>query len=107
MDDIYRVTEEISRTGKEQSRQLDVIEKDIREIAEAVDGNAAASEETAASSDMLTKSADELREAMSKFNLRKREPGKAYIPPEKMHDEEFIREAQANYEKAVKEGLVK
>ena len=102
MDDIYRVTEEISRTGKEQSRQLDVIEKDIREIAEAVDGNAAASEETAASSDMLTKS-----EAMSKFNLRKREPGKAYIPPEKMHDEEFIREAQANYEKAVKEGLVK
>lgn len=56
---------------------------------------------------MLTKSADELREAMSKFNLRKREPGKAYIPPEKMLDEEFIREAQANYEKAVKEGLVK
>ena len=107
MDDIYRVTEEINQAGKEQSSQLDVIEKDIREIAEAVDGNAAASEETAASSDMLTKSADELREAMSKFNLRKREPGKAYIPPEKMHDEEFIREAQANYEKAVKEGLVK
>ena len=43
---------------------------------------------------------------MSKFNLRKREPGKAYIPPEKRDDEEFIRVAQCNYEKAQKAGRV-
>ena len=41
---------------------------------------------------------------MSRFNLRKREHGKAYIPPEKVNDEEFKRIAQANYEKAVRNG---
>ena len=55
---------------------------------------------------MLNESADNLRLAMSKFNLRKREPGKAYIPPEKENDEEFRREAQRNYDAAVKAGKV-
>ena len=52
---------------------------------------------------MLTRSAENLKAAMGKFNLRKREPGHAYIPPEKENDEEFIQQAQKNYEKAVKE----
>lgn len=50
--------------------------------------------------------ADELREAMGKFNLRQREPGKAYIPPVKRNDTEFIKQAQKNYEAAVKGGRV-
>ena len=56
---------------------------------------------------MLNANADKLREAMSRFNLRKREPGKAYIPPEKQNDEEFKKEAQDNYDKAVRSGRVK
>lgn len=103
IDDIYNVTEEMNQAGEIQNQKLDIIEKNIREISEVVDSNAAASEETAASSDMLTRSAENLKAAMGKFNLRKREPGHAYIPPEKANDEEFIRQAQENYEKAVKE----
>lgn len=103
IDDIYNVTEEINQAGDIQNEKLDIIEQNIKEISEVVDSNAAASEETAASSDMLTRSAENLKVAMGKFNLRKREPGHAYIPPEKQNDEEFIRQAQENYEKAVKE----
>lgn len=107
IDHIYDVTEEITRAGDMQNSKLAIIEQDIKEISEVVDSNAAASEETAASSDMLTRSAENLKAAMSKFNLRKREPGKAYIPPEKQGDEEFIRQAQENYERAVKDGVAK
>ena len=82
------------------------IEREIMGISDAVDANAAVSEETAASCDLLNENAERLRKAMSKFNLRKREPGKAYIPPEKRDDEEFIRVAQRNYEKAQKAGRV-
>ena len=103
IDDIYNVTEEINQAGDIQNEKLDIIERNIREISEVVDSNAAASEQTAASSDMLTRSAENLKAAMGKFNLRKREPGHAYIPPEKENDEEFIQQAQKNYEKAVKE----
>lgn len=107
IDSIYDVTEEINKAGEVQNSKLEIIEKDIKEISEVVDSNAAASQETAASSDMLTRSAENLKAAMSKFNLRKREPGKAYIPPEKENDEEFIRQAQENYERAVKDGVAK
>ena len=84
----------------------DIIENDIKGISDAVDMNAAISEETAASCDLLNENAERLRSAMGKFNLRKREPGKAYIPPEKQGDEEFIKEAQHNYEEARKQGRV-
>lgn len=62
------------------------------------------SQETAASCDLLNERADELRDAMGRFNLRQREPGKAYIPPEKRDDNEFIKEAQKNYDAAVLAG---
>ncbi len=104
VDAIYHCNDEMSTTGQLQKKQLAVIESDIQSISDAVDSIAAVSEETAASCDLLNESADNLRHAMSKFNLRKREPGKAYIPPEKQNDEEFKRVAQMNYEKAVKVG---
>ncbi|MBQ6887520.1 MAG: HAMP domain-containing protein [Lachnospiraceae bacterium] len=103
---IYKCNDEMSDMGQLQMNQLSVIENDIRAISDAVDANAAVSEETAASCDLLNESAEDLRQAMSKFNLRKREPGKAYIPPEKENDEEFKKLAQSNYDKAVKEGKV-
>lgn len=106
MDVIYRLNDEMNLAGEEQKNQIKDIERNIEEISEAVDANAAISEETAASCDLLNARADELRVAMNKFNLRQREPGKAYIPPEKKDDEKFIAEAQRNYEKAVKEGRI-
>ncbi|MBP3609413.1 MAG: hypothetical protein J6J42_03640 [Lachnospiraceae bacterium] len=103
-DSIYKCNDEMGTVGQRQKDQLAVIEKDIQEISDAVTSSAAISQETASSCDMLNESADNLRLAMSKFNLRKREPGKAYIPPEKQNDEAFKREAQSNYDIAVKEG---
>jgi len=82
------------------------IESGIGVIADAVDTNAAISEETSASCDLLSENADRLRQSMARFNLRQRIPGKAYIPPEKQDDEEFIRIAQENYDRAVAEGRV-
>ena len=106
IDAIYRFNDEMYEAGENQKKRMDIIENDIKGISDAVDMNAAISEETAASCDLLNENAERLRSAMGKFNLRKREPGKAYIPPEKQGDEEFIREAQHNYEEARKQGRV-
>lgn len=106
IDVIYQLNDEMNVSGEEQKEQIKDIERNMREISDAVDANAAISEQTAASCDLLNERADELREAMGKFNLRQREPGKAYIPPEKRNDTEFIKQAQKNYEAAVKGGRV-
>jgi len=103
---ICTASDMMNNAGQEQKKQLEVIEKDINEISEVVDANAAFSEEIAASSNNLSDGAETLKQAMGKFNLRKREPGKAYIPPEKENDAEFIKEAEANYQEAVKKGIV-
>jgi len=107
IDAIYHFNDEMTEAGQHQKEKMAILEKDIHDISDAVDTNAAISEETAASCDLLNENADKLRQAMRKFNLRKREPGKAYIPPEKQDDEEFKRIAQINYDKAVQEGKAK
>lgn len=103
IDEIYRFNDEMNEAGKQQKEKMDILEKEIGSIADSVDTNAAISQETAASCDLLDVNADKLRQAMAKFNLRKRKPGKAYIPPEKEGDKEFEKLAQQNYEKAVRE----
>lgn len=106
IDSIYRFNDEMNEAGQQQKKKMNEIEGEIKSISDAVDTNAAISEETAASCDLLDANANRLREAMGKFNLRKREPGKAYIPPEKQDDEEFKKIAQDNYDKAVKAGRI-
>lgn len=107
VDAIYQFNDEMNEAGSIQKEKMSMIESEIQSITDAVGMSAAISQETAASCDLLNENADRLREAMSKFNLRKREPGKAYIPPEKQGDEEFKRIAQHNYDKAVQEGKAK
>ena len=107
VDAIYRFNDEMSVAGQEQKDKMSKIEIGIEGIVEAVDTNAAISQETSASCDLLNENAYRLRTAMERFNLRKRIPGQAYIPPEKEGDEEFIKQAQANYDRAVAEGRVK
>ena len=106
VDNIYRFNDEMSAAGQVQKDKMAKIESGIEVIADAVDANAAISEETSASCDLLSGNADRLRQSMARFNLRQRVPGKAYIPPEKQGDEAFIRMAQENYERAVAEGRV-
>lgn len=107
IETIYRFNDEMNQAGQTQKQHMSDIQNQIKDISDVIDMNAAISEETAASCDLLNDNADKLRQAMSKFNLRKREPGKAYIPPEKQGDEEFIKIAQSNYEAAQKAGKVK
>lgn len=107
IDTIYKFNDEMGEAGQLQKEKMNAIEDEIRGIADSVDANAAISEETAASCELLNANAGRLRQAMSKFNLRKREPGKAYIPPEKKGDVVFETMAQHNYEQAVKEGRAK
>lgn len=103
---IIDITKDIAESGSKQQNHIQVARQNIADISEAIDGNAAASEEAAAASDELSNDALRLKESMQKFNLRKRVPGKPYIPPEKQNDSEFIRQAEANYQKALKEGKI-
>lgn len=100
---ITEITHEIAEAGVRQRGHITLAKENIAEISDAIDGNAASSQEAAAASDELNANADELKEAMHKFNLRKRVPGKPYIPPEKANDKEFIRKAEENYKNALKE----
>lgn len=101
---IVEVTHSISEFGEEQKTQISVMKEDMASIAESVEGNAASSQEMAASCDMLISQSDVLKEEMHKFNLRQRVPGKPYIPPEKRNDQGFIAEAERNYRQAQEKG---
>lgn len=96
----------INLSSKKQQEYMAEIHEEITKISDIVSVNAASSEETAAATQQMTENAEYIRNEMKKFNLRKREEGKPYIPPEKQDDEEFIKEAQLNYEKAKKTNFV-
>lgn len=104
---IAGVTSIISENSARQEMNIAAVQDSIQEIAGSIEANAAASQEAAAQSSELKHNAFALRESMNKFNLRKRTPGKPYIPPEKRDDLEFIREAEENYRKALQTGKVK
>lgn len=103
---ITNVTDIISQNSAKQATNIAVVEDSIQEIAGVIDANAAASQQAASESAELRQSSFALKEAMNKFNLRKREPGKPYIPPEKRNDPEFIRQAEENYRKALQKGKI-
>ena len=69
--------------------------------------NAATSEHTAASTQQMNAGAAQIKLAMDRFQLRKREPGKPYIPAGKADDKEFIELATPGifYAHAQKKGL--
>lgn len=106
IQEITAITQEIAEAGDIQQKHIAEVKQNIAEISDAIDNNAAASEEAASSSDELSNNANELKASMDKFNLRKRTPGKPYIPPEKQNDPEFIHMAEQNYRKALEEGRI-
>lgn len=101
-NEITEVVNEITSASIMQQEHIQSIHEEIGRISDVVAGNAATSEETAAATQLMNDNADLIRQEMKKFNLRKRIEGKPYIPDEKKHDEDFIREATENYLKAKK-----
>lgn len=102
IEQILGVTKKISEFGVVQQDCMEEMEKHITEISDIVSTNAAASQQTAAMSEEINKSAEVLQESMKQFNLRQRTPGQPYIPPEKKGDQEFIEQATRNYEKSLR-----
>lgn len=92
--------DEILNASQEQHDCMNEIHSEIDRISSIASENAASSEETAATTEEMNAHADYIRAEMRRFNLRKRVAGKAYIPPEKQNDAEFIRIAQENYMKS-------
>lgn len=101
VNEIIGVTNSISESSTVQQGYMEHIEQSISEISDIVSNNAAASEEMAAMTEEIAKSAEVLKASMGQFHLRNRQPGKPYIPPEKAGDTEFVRIATENYEKFV------
>lgn len=93
--------DEILHASHDQQDCMEEIHSEISRISSAASENAASSEETAATTQEMNANAEYIRSEMRRFNLRKREAGKAYIPPEKKGDSEFIRIAQENYLKSL------
>ena len=101
LEQIIGVSSKIAETGAQQHKNMVDIAVQIDEISRDVSTNAATSEETAAMTAEISKNAEVLKASMGQFNLRNRQPGKPYIPPEKENDQEFIRVATENYNKFI------
>lgn len=101
LQQIIDVSDKIAKSGAVQHENMESIANDIDEISRIVSSNAASSEETAAMTLEISKNAEVLKTSMKQFNLRNREPGKPYIPPEKANDKDFIRIATENYNKFI------
>lgn len=99
LENVIEVSVKIAESGANQQENMEKIEHTINDISRVVSSNAATSEETAAMTVEISKSADVLKESMNQFNLRNREPGKPYIPPSKVNDKDFVRIATENYNK--------
>lgn len=101
LEQIIEVSGKIAESGAQQQKNMSDISLQIDEITRTVSTNAASSEETAAMTVEISRNADVLKASMKQFNLRNREPGKPYIPPEKANDKEFVRVATENYNKFI------
>lgn len=100
VEEINNITSIIQEESHSSVAQLDCIEgirSNISGIMRETSNNVDISKNSANSSKEMQQNADRLKAEMEKFNLRKRQPGKPYIPPEKADDYEFIKQAEENY----------
>ena len=93
----------MSDSSEKQKDAISNIHTQIARIQESITSNAAVSEEAVATSHEMRDDAKLLEDEMKQFNLRQRQIGRAYIPPEKSDDMEFIRQANENYQKATQQ----
>ncbi len=99
IQDFAHLMEGITAATTEQGREIAQIHDNMLEITQVASENVAIVEETTATSLEMQEHAKVLNDAMKRFQLRQRQKGKAYIPPEKEDDADFIQEANANYQR--------
>lgn len=104
LDSIIETVNHISDSSQKQEDAISRIHEQVEFINESITSNLSVNEEAAAASSEMREDARLLEDEMNQFNLRQRKMGHAYIPPEKQGDEEFIRQANENYQKALKTG---
>ena len=104
LDQITKVISGMSDSSEKQENAIANIHVQLERIQQSITSNAAVSEEAVATSHEMKDDAKLLEDEMKQFNLRQRQLGKAYIPPEKEGDKDFIREANENYKKALQGG---
>ena len=100
LDGITVIVSKMADSSEKQEEAISNIHTQIERIQESINSNAAVSEEAVATSHEMRDDAKLLEDEMKQFNLRQRQIGRAYIPPEKKDDPEFIREATENYNKS-------
>lgn len=106
VSDLDRITEIVGNmalSSAQQEEAISNIHTQIERIQQSITSYAAISEEAVATSNEMRDDAKLLEDEMSRFNLRQRQMGCAYIPPEKRSDMEFIREANENYKRSMQD----
>lgn len=107
LDKIIETVSHISSSSKKQDDAISRIHQQVELINESITANLSVNQEAASASSEMRENAKLLENEMNRFNLRQREMGRAYIPPEKENDEAFIREANENYQKALQKATGK
>lgn len=101
LDEVTGIVASMSDSSEKQTDAIANIHTQIERIQNSITSNAAVSEEAVATSHEMRDDAKLLEDEMNQFNLRQRQIGRAYIPPEKKDDTDFIREANENYQKSL------
>lgn len=107
LDNIIETVSHISHSSKKQDDAISRIHQQVELINESITANLSVNQEAAAASSEMRENAKLLENEMNRFNLRQRKMGRAYIPPEKENDAEFIREANENYQRALQKSTGK
>lgn len=94
------IVSQISSSSQEQLKGMETVRSEIAQISQSTVENTSISEESAAASQQMSANAITLQTSMNQFNLRQRQEGQAYIPPEKKNDPDFIRLANENYQRS-------
>ncbi len=105
LDQISDTISNISSSSNKQEEAISRIHTQVGLINDSITANLSVNQEAAAASSEMRENARILEEEMNQFNLRQRTMGHAYIPPEKQGDEDFIREANENYQKALQRNV--
>ena len=105
LDKIIETVSHISSSSMKQDDAISRIHQQVELINESITANLSVNHEAASASSEMRENAKLLENEMNRFNLRQREMGRAYIPPEKENDEAFIREANENYQKAYQKSI--
>lgn len=97
VESFVSVVSQIHNLSKDQFDAINTVIERANGVIHIAEKNVSTCEKSFETSIEMDKGSKELHDAIRQFKLRERQKGKAYIPPEKQDDEEFIKTANANY----------